>query len=61
MADKPGTEVAAPPAALPAGIAGRLTLRRHEERRVLSGHVWVFSNEIERIEGTPSAGSVVAV
>lgn len=40
---------------------GTVVLRPKEERRILSGHAWVFSNEIEKIEGSPPAGSVVAV
>ncbi|HZE87945.1 MAG TPA: class I SAM-dependent rRNA methyltransferase [Verrucomicrobiae bacterium] len=40
---------------------GQIVLRRREEKRILAGHAWVFSNEIERIEGNPAPGSVVAV
>ena len=40
---------------------GGVVLRPREERRILSGHAWVFSNEIDRIEGQPQPGSVVAV
>ena len=42
-------------------LAGDVILRRREERRLLDGHAWVFSNEIERTEGGPPPGSVVAV
>jgi 23S rRNA (cytosine1962-C5)-methyltransferase len=42
-------------------LAGEVILRRREERRLLSGHAWVFSNEIERTEGDPPGGSAVAV
>jgi 23S rRNA (cytosine1962-C5)-methyltransferase len=45
----------------PAGTLGQVVLRRREEKRILSGHAWVFSNEIDKIEGEPPAGSVVAV
>jgi 23S rRNA (cytosine1962-C5)-methyltransferase len=38
-----------------------VTLRPREERRLLDGHSWVFSNEIASLEGSPSAGSVVTV
>lgn len=44
-----------------AEAAGTIVLRRREERRILAGHAWVFSNEIERIDGSPAAGSTVAV
>lgn len=36
-------------------------LKRKEENRVLAGHPWVFSNEIEKIEGQPGVGDVVEV
>lgn len=38
-----------------------ITLRPREERRLLQGHAWVFSNEIASIGGTPGPGSVVEV
>lgn len=43
------------------GPAGEVFLRRREERRILDGHAWVFSNEIERIDGSPGPGDAVAV
>lgn len=36
-------------------------LKPKEDRRILAGHLWVFSNEIAGIEGTPAAGDVVEV
>ncbi len=36
-------------------------LKRNEENRVLAGHLWVFSNEIGKIEGQPGRGDVVEV
>jgi 23S rRNA (cytosine1962-C5)-methyltransferase len=39
----------------------RVTLRKNEDRRVVSGHPWVFSNEIREISGNPGAGDVVEV
>ena len=36
-------------------------LKRHEEKRLQSGHLWVFSNEIERIEGAPQNGDIVQI
>ena len=38
-----------------------IRLRPKEEKRILSGHQWVFSNEIASIEGSPTAGEVVSV
>ena len=35
----------------------RIRLKRHEDRRIRAGHPWVFSNEIERIDGPRDAGS----
>jgi 23S rRNA (cytosine1962-C5)-methyltransferase len=36
-------------------------LKAKEERRIHGGHPWVFSNEIQSMEGQPSSGDVVAV
>ncbi|MBI5646162.1 MAG: class I SAM-dependent rRNA methyltransferase [Ignavibacteriae bacterium] len=36
-------------------------LRKKEDRRIRSGHLWIFSNELERIEGTPINGDFVEV
>ena len=41
--------------------AAKLTLRRNQDRRVRAGHPWVFSNEIERLEGDPGPGGLVEV
>jgi 23S rRNA (cytosine1962-C5)-methyltransferase len=38
-----------------------VTLRPREERRILQGHSWVFSNEIASVQGNPTAGSVVEI
>ncbi len=34
----------------------RITLNKNEERRIKSGHPWVFSNEIREVVGDRSAG-----
>ena len=39
----------------------RLTLRRNQDRRVRAGHPWVFSNEIDRLEGDPGPGGLLEV
>lgn len=39
----------------------RLILRRGHDRRVRGGHPWVFSNEIDTLDGPAEAGSAVAV
>ncbi len=36
-------------------------LKKNEERRLLSGHQWIFSNEIHRNEGKPESGDVVEI
>src|SRR5439155_9859523 len=40
---------------------GRLVLRKHEDRRVRAGHPWIFSNEIEHLEGSPADGDLVEI
>jgi 23S rRNA (cytosine1962-C5)-methyltransferase len=39
----------------------RLILRAGHDRRLRHGHPWVFSNEIERIDGVPTSGGAVLV
>ncbi len=39
----------------------RVILRKGGDRRVLKGHLWVFSNEIKEIRGNPKIGDVVEV
>ncbi len=36
----------------------KIFLKKNEERRLLSGHLWIFSNEILRIENFTENGSV---
>jgi 23S rRNA (cytosine1962-C5)-methyltransferase len=38
-----------------------VTLRPREDRRIVQGHSWVFSNEIASVHGNPTAGSVVEI
>lgn len=38
-----------------------LRLAKNQERRIRSGHPWVFSNEIESVESSPEAGGEVLV
>ena len=35
-----------------------ITLRKNEERRIIAGHLWAFSNEIQEISGEPAAGDI---
>jgi 23S rRNA (cytosine1962-C5)-methyltransferase len=39
----------------------KVILKKNEERRIKSGHLWVFSNEIANIEGDISTGDLVRV
>src|SRR3990172_11260022 len=39
----------------------KIYLKRNEERRILSGHLWVFSNEVDKIEGDTENGELVEV
>jgi 23S rRNA (cytosine1962-C5)-methyltransferase len=38
-----------------------LRLQKNQDRRVRAGHPWIFSNEIDAVEGQPSDGSIVDV
>lgn len=38
-----------------------IILKNKEERRILAGHLWVFSNEVREVHGSPVAGDVVEV
>lgn len=39
----------------------RLFLRPGHDRRLRAGHPWIFSNEIDRIDGIPNGGDAVLV
>lgn len=39
----------------------KIFLKKNEERRIKHGHLWVFSNEIQNIEGTPINGDLVEI
>ncbi len=39
----------------------RARLAKNQDRRIRSGHPWVFSNEIAEVEGSPAPGSEVIV
>jgi len=42
-------------------MAGRLTLKAQEHRRLMEGHLWVFSNEVAAVEGVEGPGDLVRV
>ena len=37
----------------------QVVLKKNEDRRVLRGHPWIFSNEIREVIGQPASGDVV--
>ena len=39
----------------------KVFLKKNEERRIVNGHLWVFSNEIEKMEEDPQSGDTVDV
>jgi 23S rRNA (cytosine1962-C5)-methyltransferase len=39
----------------------KVFLRKKISRRVVDGHPWIFSNEIEKVEGSISGGEIVTV
>ncbi len=42
-------------------ITPSVTLKPREEKRLTNGHLWVFSNEIEKVEGNAERGTLVRV
>ena len=36
-------------------------LKRKISPRVVNGHPWIFSNEVDKIEGSPEGGEIVEV
>jgi len=40
-------------------VLPKVSLKPQEHRRIKNGHLWVFSNEIARIEGDPPPGGLV--
>ncbi len=42
-------------------LAQHVILKKNEEKRLLNGHQWIFSNEIHRVEGSPKSGDVVEI
>jgi len=44
-----------------ADAVARLVLRKNQDRRVRGGHPWVFSNEVQTIEGAPAGGDLVEI
>lgn len=37
----------------------QVVLKRNEEKRILCGHQWVFSNEVKEVKGSPCVGDLV--
>ena len=36
-------------------------LKKHEERRIVDGHAWVYANEVDHIDGSGKNGDLVSV
>jgi 23S rRNA (cytosine1962-C5)-methyltransferase len=39
----------------------KIILKKNEDKRIRNGHLWVFSNEIEKIIGEPGNGDLVEI
>jgi 23S rRNA (cytosine1962-C5)-methyltransferase len=39
----------------------RIALQRNRDRRILSGHLWIYAGEIGEVKGAPEAGDIVDV
>jgi len=42
-------------------VTARVRLRPDRERRISSGHLWVFAGDIEKVQGSPQPGDLVDV
>ena len=42
-------------------LAQHIILKKNEDRRLIHGHQWIFSNEIQRITSEPKSGDVVEI
>ncbi len=42
-------------------LTKHIILKKNEDRRLVHGHQWIFSNEIQRIVGEPAGGDVVEI
>ncbi|HEX2787930.1 MAG TPA: class I SAM-dependent rRNA methyltransferase [Ignavibacteria bacterium] len=38
-----------------------IILKKNEEKRLLNGHQWIFSNEIKEITGNPANGDIISL
>jgi 23S rRNA (cytosine1962-C5)-methyltransferase len=46
---------------MPAINKKNIVLKKNEEHRIQAGHQWVFSNEIQTINGAPKSGDIVEI
>lgn len=42
-------------------LAQHVILKKNEEKRLLNGYQWIFSNEIHRVEGAPKSGDIAEI
>lgn len=40
---------------------GKIILKKDGDKRILKGHLWIFSNEVKEIKGNPKIGDIVDV
>jgi 23S rRNA (cytosine1962-C5)-methyltransferase len=53
--------IALQPEACSLQLTMKVLLKRKIAPRILSGHPWIFANEVEKVEGEPGPGAVVNV
>ena len=39
----------------------KIFLKKNEERRLLAGHLWIFSNEIEKVEDYNAENFIIKI
>jgi 23S rRNA (cytosine1962-C5)-methyltransferase len=42
-------------------LSQHVILKKNEDRRMIAGHQWIFSNELQRIVGEPKSGDIVEI
>ncbi len=42
-------------------MAAKLFLKKNEDRRIRSGHLWIFSNEVQSLQGEAENGDLVEI
>lgn len=42
-------------------LSQHVILKKNEDRRMIAGHQWIFSNELQRIVGEPKSGDIIEI